>query len=917
MGWFQRPPKGCYATVLQPIQRLDEHVWECFDTLVGDKIMVLSQIPMEGTVTCYGVTVIDNDPTTVEVDHTKMFEASQVDTSFFGREIVELCAGAGAMGHAIEQLGGKVAVAIDQNSLAYEHLRANHADGVIQGDIRKTEVIEKAHRFLSENGIERFSVTAGFPCQPFSTQGLQLGNQDGRFDTFRGLLVAVMLLAPQAVLLECVPGASRDPEVQAGLDWLMQKLGWEKREYGTDLSWFWPMRRNRWFCVLAPPAWIQNMCYKIEGSITELRVGDVLSEFVHDHEVDLSQLQLSEYELACYNDKRLGSDKRQLEASDICATALHSYASPLCKCPCGCRSHSFAEASLVLHGLRGFYVIAGKHDKPRYLTTQEMATLLTVGDTMHFSTNEKANLCLLGQIAAPAQVIRVYGELMHSAAVNLNKVNAELLLQQYLKKIQIQQGKPRNPHTVEMVPTVILEPNEPAITFAAHIGTQTQQILKAERINKTWGTATTLQSNEQTLPDDFSIHALNEPPQIQRATKKSRSTLELLRIVVLLKHKGNATPVIGHAGDFLFQFLPDPSITQDSWILTKNGETESSPTRGYGTPTYSPSLMTKTSPDSFKPKISEAMAQQQWLDKHCPPWMRKDSPTWIYTSKSSPLSTHPKFRLTFGCQKLTTTSLTPELPMPSNTFKRFGHKATMSLVSSGNHTIGSHLKHAKQKATCTFPFGMAWIGTSRLRWTSLHTDWWLPQVPQAYISHSSTRSSRHIQGTVAQLHYYTSNTCLASMTTSQKKTPPDGMKNSRPISQQASHRVSTLRTSQTPFHTASRAVGQTTRANLHNYFTKKESLSLWLIKQQNKPSARSDTPKSPESWMTKTHGLHSKPQPIDPVSTWGWSMTARKQHTLNKEPVQNMGRKSRTPKRRNNQSTNKGKRSPWTRNAWQ
>ena len=535
--------------------------------------MVLSQTPMEGTVTCYGVKVIDT--TTVEVDHTKMFEASQVDTSFFGREIVELCAGAGAMGHAIEQMGGKVAVAIDHNSLAYEHLRANHEDGVIHGDIRKTEVIEKAHRFLSENGIEHFSVTAGFPCQPFSTQGLQLGNQDGRFDTFRGLLVAVMLLAPQAVLLECVPGASRDPEVQAGLDWLMQKLGWEKREYGTDLSWFWPMRRNRWFCVLAPPAWIQNMCYKIEGSITELRVGDVLTEFVHDHEADLSQLQLSEYELSCYQDKRLGSDKRQLEASDICATALHSYASPLSECPCGCRSHSFAEASLVLHGLRGFYVIASKHDKPRYLTTQEMATLLTVGDTMQFSTNEKANLCLLGQIAAPAQVIRVYGELMHSAAhyaVNLNKVNAELLLQQYLKKIQAQHGKPRNPHTVETVPTVILEPNEPAITFTAHIGTQTQQILKAERINKTWGIATTLQSNEQTLPDEFSIHALNEPPQIQRVTKKSRSTLELLRIVVLLKHKGNAIPVIGHAGDFLFQFLPDPSITQESWILTRNGD---------------------------------------------------------------------------------------------------------------------------------------------------------------------------------------------------------------------------------------------------------------------------------------------------------------------------------------------------------
>ena len=148
---------------------------------------------------------------------------------------------------------------IDSNKLAAEHLRRNLGERVIQGSVGDMNTIWKAHQKIAEQGSPPFSVLAGFPCQPFSRQGSCQEHADGRFSTYPQIIKAIILLGPQAVLLECVPNAGKNAKVQEGLQVLMERLGWQKHETVNELSSYWPMRRKRWFCVLAHEDWIRFM----------------------------------------------------------------------------------------------------------------------------------------------------------------------------------------------------------------------------------------------------------------------------------------------------------------------------------------------------------------------------------------------------------------------------------------------------------------------------------------------------------------------------------------------------------------------------------------------------------------------------------------------------------------------------------
>lgn len=93
-------------------------------------------------------------------------------------------------------------------------------------------------------------VTAGFPCQPFSTAGLRKGNKDERV-IFQWIADAISIIRPRYVLLENVQGLL----VRGGTDTVgaLTAVGYDTRwglVRASDAGA--PHRRARWFAVAQP-----------------------------------------------------------------------------------------------------------------------------------------------------------------------------------------------------------------------------------------------------------------------------------------------------------------------------------------------------------------------------------------------------------------------------------------------------------------------------------------------------------------------------------------------------------------------------------------------------------------------------------------------------------------------------------------
>jgi DNA (cytosine-5)-methyltransferase 1 len=158
--------------------------------------------------------------------------------------ILELCAGYGGLGLAVEELtGDKVAYVAEVDEAASKILAYRFPNVPNIGDIT-------AYDWAQLQGLVDI-ITAGFPCQDISNAGKRKGIEGERSGIWKNVVDAVGILRPRLVFLENV-AAIRG----RGLSTVAEDLA----EVGYDLLWTtlrasdagFAHQRNRWFGIAVP-----------------------------------------------------------------------------------------------------------------------------------------------------------------------------------------------------------------------------------------------------------------------------------------------------------------------------------------------------------------------------------------------------------------------------------------------------------------------------------------------------------------------------------------------------------------------------------------------------------------------------------------------------------------------------------------
>ena len=162
-------------------------------------------LPDDGKVSIYGATI---EATGEEMIQTSLGEqawwrSAPAQDDQLTPHIVELYAGMGGMGMGAAVTGGRAILSVDYNDLAFNHLKVNKHGEAMKLDITGANAAKRIHMALPQEPVVAMM---GFPCQPHSTQGRQMGFGDKRATTFWHGLRTIFQVQCQAAVLECVPG---------------------------------------------------------------------------------------------------------------------------------------------------------------------------------------------------------------------------------------------------------------------------------------------------------------------------------------------------------------------------------------------------------------------------------------------------------------------------------------------------------------------------------------------------------------------------------------------------------------------------------------------------------------------------------------------------------------------------------------
>ena len=550
------------------------------DLLLKRLVRVESMEVLPSKCSAHQVLVTGLEPLTLRCDDmTKVIEQSRrVDV--LGSGVVELCAGSGAMGAAMSFLGAKPLLAWDHSPLSAQHLRSNQHGHVINACVSDLSALSEAHEVVKHRN---FVGAIGFPCQPYSSQGAQRGSHDPRAKTLPIALKNFCLLNPQALITECVSGASTNSEVRSALREFCDIMQFEMKEVQLNLKSKWPMQRARWWCLLLPQEWSQVQLKPWEVKVPQPVVRDVLPQWgewpIHQER----ELLPSAQEMDDLFNPQHGGDRRILDLGDVCATVLHSYAVTHEGCPCGCRDLAFSRLSLLNKGLRGFLIRSPSTNQLRFLHPLELAVLMGIPPTMEFNQPLRASLCLLGNAASPVQCLWIYSHLILGASrwvPNLRGVRPNIVLELYGKEIYKQSLQHVAGLEEQRLWLEIPAADESTLKLYCQGSATIAQLLKAEHIALEWGFVQQVKEGVLSLPDDFPLSQIDsQDVHLERHAKRQRTDPPSGPLVIGITHGEQLYMVFLQAGDFLFEVLRRQGLHHVHWLLDETGQIFSADSR--------------------------------------------------------------------------------------------------------------------------------------------------------------------------------------------------------------------------------------------------------------------------------------------------------------------------------------------------
>eukprot|EP00435_Cladocopium_sp_Y103_P071401 s259_g37.t1 len=535
--------------------------------------MVLNLEIPEGLVSVYDFVILSKDDFVYLGTQAESWWCSLVATpSELSPKLLELCAGVGGMGVGASFLGAVPFVSVDHNSLACSHLETNQHGHVLCIDLldgRSAKLIHKAF------GESPGTVNFGFPCQPHSSQGWQRGNMDQRFEVFEKGLQVIFLSHAQTALLECVPAAGTNADVEKGTKALARVVGWDILALQLDLHQQWPCRRSRWFALLLPSTWNTYGLRPWPSSSPYQRVGDIFRSWGRWNDEDETSLQLYDFELQAYMNAEYGSDKRLLEFTDIANTFLHSYGNAMLACPCGCRHGPFCLHSLRTKGLRGCFVQSLVHHNPRFLHPKELGLLLGMPNSVVYPSNPRAALSLLGLIASPLQVAWIYAHLRinHAKAMDFDPLPSPLewlrafqheLLRQSHGLFQTSEHVPQQLHLVD--------PEGHDLWIVCPTSCTVAQLLQAQCISLDWNEAGGIAMDGQRLSLNTILDKMSGPYALTRDGGLSDRPHPPSQFAIGIRHMGIFHTVFLSAGQFLFEALRMLDINLVNFLVDFQGK---------------------------------------------------------------------------------------------------------------------------------------------------------------------------------------------------------------------------------------------------------------------------------------------------------------------------------------------------------
>lgn len=157
---------------------------------------------------------------------------------------IDVFAGIGGFRLALQDVGGRCVCSIEKDKFARQTYLTNFSEKPMEDIFEVDPVTIPDHEIL----------TAGFPCQPYSSSGQGLGLRDPRGQTIFPLLEIISKKRPQAVILENVVGFARKKHSHSReylLSCLRDELGYyfPEPEILSAADFGLPQKRRRVFVV--------------------------------------------------------------------------------------------------------------------------------------------------------------------------------------------------------------------------------------------------------------------------------------------------------------------------------------------------------------------------------------------------------------------------------------------------------------------------------------------------------------------------------------------------------------------------------------------------------------------------------------------------------------------------------------------